>query len=179
MTAIFVVMLFLPSKDGQQRGPVLRRAPRLCGLLKGVGEPDERWLAESPADEGDADWQSEDRSSRHGDDRIASQRRRLRTAAEVVIAVNQIDGPGRSTRRRHQRIQVELIHNRVDPFLAGEPVVFIQGGKILRIAERSCLLRLQEKLLSEKWQFRAGMLVVEGDNLGERAHWRTDQFGQA
>ena len=64
------------------------------GLLEGKGELEERGLAPGAAEEGHADWKSENVSGGHGHVGIAGNGSRARAAARVVITVHQVRGPG-------------------------------------------------------------------------------------
>ncbi len=63
-------------------------------LLEGVGEPSRRRLAPGAADEREPDRQAGDEPRRDGDARVAGHGGRRRAAADVVVAVHEVDQPG-------------------------------------------------------------------------------------
>src|SRR5579883_2341033 len=126
----------------QYRWQVLWRAACVRGLLEGVGQFDERGFAESAAHEGDANGQAEGVAGGYGDGRVAGQRGRLRAAANGMVAVHQVDAPGGRTGGHDERVELVLIHDGVDPFLAGKAMVLFKSGQILRIIERGSLFCL-------------------------------------
>src|SRR5947209_9395176 len=119
---------------------MLWRAPRPRGVLKGIGQPDQRWLAEGPAHECDAYGQAEGKTRRHVDRRVACQGRWLRAPAFTGIAIYQVDEPGWAICRHHQGIQVVTIHHRVDTLLARKPVVLGQRLLVGYVLQRGRLL---------------------------------------
>jgi hypothetical protein len=57
-------------------------------------------------------------------------------------------------------------------------VTAIERGSILRVRERTALLRGDEELLAEERQLAVAMRVVEGDDVGQRLDRQTRTTGQ-
>src|SRR5205807_7602538 len=115
------------------RGQVLGRATNLRRLLEGVGEFDESWFAKGSSHEGDADWKIKDVAGRDVDSGIASKRGWLRAASKGGIAVDQVNQPGRTAGGHDQRIELVLVHNRVNAFLSREAAALVVRSEIDRV----------------------------------------------
>ena len=62
------------------------------------------------------------------DDGVARQRCWGRTGrSQHVVAIDQINHPRWLSRRRHQRVQLVLIHHGIDPFLPREAPILGEG----------------------------------------------------
>src|SRR5579859_5463534 len=103
-----------PSFPFLYRRQIARRVAGAGGLLEGEGELDERRFAESAPHEGDADGQFKGVACRDSDGRVAGQGCWLRAAAEVMIAVDEIDAPCRACRWHDQRVEPVFIHHGID-----------------------------------------------------------------
>ena len=108
-----------PVPRGGSSTRVTRAAPRrswagrsACGArgwpAPSVGQRDQLGLAPLAADERHADRQVAVVAGRHGDARVARDRRRARRPDGEVVAVDQIGRPRRGVRRRDDRVQVVL-----------------------------------------------------------------------
>ena len=65
------------------------------------------------------------------------------------------------------RVELVLIHDRVDALGPRQPTVLVQRLQVGRVRERPLLLRLQEQLLAEVRHLLCAVRLVEGDHVGE------------
>src|SRR5688500_8049281 len=108
----------------------------LRALLEGVGELDEGRLAPGATHEGQADWQTPGVARRDGDEWVTRHRGWRRAGTHEVVAVDQVDGPGRAAGWCDERVEVVLVHDRVDAFGAGETVARGERLKVGSVGER-------------------------------------------
>src|SRR5579862_4543025 len=125
-----------------------RRLAVMRCLLKGISKAEQDWLAPRRAEERETYWQAEHLARRNGDMRIAGNRGRTGgAAADGVVAIDQIDGPGRPACRPNERIQLVLLHYCVDALGTAEAVVLLQRVQIPFCGQRPLRLRFYEGIL--------------------------------
>ena len=129
--------------------------PRLQQLLDGEAQPDQRRLLHEPCGEPQPDRTAGRRvTNGHGHARIAADGRRRGAEAE---------------RRGDHRVE-SLRQEPVDHCLA-EPLVRCLGGEIFRVGEVATRRLGQLKdLLAEELQLSVALVVVELNQVGQRAH---------
>src|SRR5882724_937314 len=104
----------------RRRCEVLRRAASPGRLLERVCQLDKRGLTPGAAHERDPHRQPHHMARRDANERIACQRRALRTAAAECVAIDQVDLPRRRGRWRHEGVELMLVHGDIEPFTTGQ-----------------------------------------------------------
>ena len=108
----------------------------------------------------------------HADERVTGERRALCASAAELIAVDEIDRPGRGRRRRDHRVEAVLVHGDVEAFPASQPAALLERLQVFGGVETALGLRADEQLLTEEREIVAGVALVELDDVVERSHLR-------
>src|SRR5271157_4082778 len=153
-----------------RRGKKERGAAVLGGLLERIGELEENGFAPGAAEERNSHRKAENKTHGDGDMGVARHGGGGGTAAQVVVAVNVVGQTRRRAGGRHQRVQFELIHHRVDPLRAHQAFAFVESVQIFLPVKRPFFLRLEEQVLAEKGHFLFVVLLIELDDLLEVVH---------
>src|SRR2546427_3334495 len=149
-------------------GQKARRAAGLGGLLERVGQLDQRRFAVGPAKEGNAYRHAKHKPQRNVDVGISRHRCRTGAPAGVVVPVHQVDEPSRAARGRYKRIEVQLVHDRVDALGPRKAAIFLERLQILLAGERPLLDRLEKNILAKVRHLLRPIPFVEPDNLLQR-----------
>ena len=136
-----------------------------------MGVADERAVPPRAADEGKADRQAGDIAGGHGDARIAGDGGETRTAAEAVVAVHEVDGPGHRRGRHDQGVEPELADGPVDAVFPREAAACgerLQIGRVIRPdGPVARLLGGDQLFLPEPGHDPVGIVEIEPDQVGE------------
>ena len=138
------------------------------GLLVRVRDPKERRLAPRAAEEGDAHGEPGHEAHGDADVGVPGDRRRARAASAVqAVPLDVVRGPGQVHRRRDDRVELVLVHERVDPVLAVGALDRAHRVQVLGVGERTARLGRDHALLPEVRHLAVGVALVEVDDLGE------------
>ena len=113
---------------GRKRGGL----PMHSYLLERIRQPDQRRLAPRAPDEREIDRQAPRLAHRHADARISRHRGRRGAPAGEVVAVDQVGRPGRIAGRRHDGVELVLVHDRVEPLAPGEAAAGVERPPVRR-----------------------------------------------
>src|SRR5580658_8953705 len=153
--------------NGRQEARLL---PSLGQLLERISDLEQRRLAPGASEKRDANWQSPQKSGRHVDVGIPGDGRSAGAASGGVIAIDQVGEPGGASRGSDERVQFELVHDKVDAFGATELVIQGQRINILFRAERTLLLRLEKSVLPEIRHLPVAVVLVEVNHILQTLH---------
>ena len=112
--------------------------------------------------------QARDEAHRHRDVGVAGDRRRAGAVAAVeAVAADVVGEPRRTGRRRHDRVEAVLVHERVDAVGARRPLDGRDRLPVLGRVERGRRLGDDQPLLAEERHLLVAVRLVEGDELGQ------------
>src|SRR5687768_15402301 len=155
-----------------QRRQKLRRPPVFRRLLEGVRDRDELRLAPRSPEERDSNRKSVRKTRRNVDVGVARDRCRSRARTHEVIAIDEIDRPRWTRRRRNERIETVLRHHSIDSLRARHRVVMRKRIATLLRRQRSLLLRANHQLLPEIRHLARLVSFIECNDVRESADGR-------
>src|SRR6266404_3490283 len=153
-----------------RRRQELWRAARFRRLLERVSKLDQSWFAPRATEERNPHRHAKNVTRGHSNVRIAGDRRRGRVAAGEVIAIDPVSSPARAACGRDQRIELVLVHHKINAFFARQAMVLRQGVAISFVSQRPFRLRFDKKILAKVRHLAIAILLVEVDDFFQRFH---------
>src|SRR5256714_7030961 len=150
-------------------GQEARRLSVARRLLVGVGDAKELRFGEGATVEAYADGQAVDVARGDLYVRVAGDRGGRGTAAGEVVAVQKVCRPSGAARGRDDGVEVVFPYHCVQPLRLRERLACLESLEVCGVCERALGLGLREKLLTEEGHLPVAVLLVEVNQVFERA----------